>query len=157
VGLAWAGNPINPNDRRRSAPLSAFASLGAVDGVRWISLQKGPATVQARQPPDELALFDWTSELNDLADTAALVACLDLVISVDTAVAHLAGALGEPVWVLIPFVPDWRWMLGRLDSPWYPTMRLFRQPHPGDWQHPIEQIAHELTRIVGNIRAYDVP
>jgi ADP-heptose:LPS heptosyltransferase len=94
-----------------------------------------------------MPLTDWTSELHDFTDTAALMANLDLIISVDTAVVHLAGALGRPVWVLLPFIPDWRWMFERTDSVWYPTMRLFRQPTLGDWITPIGKV---LERLQGN-------
>jgi tetratricopeptide (TPR) repeat protein len=140
IGLSWAGRPTHPHDRERSLQLERLAPLS---GSAWFcSLQKGESAAQAKSPPMELT--DWTRELNDMSDTAALIDQLDLVITVDTSVAHVAGALGKPVWVLLPFVPDWRWMLHRADSPWYPTMRLFRQPRPGDWQTPIGQIAEEL-------------
>jgi tetratricopeptide (TPR) repeat protein len=141
VGLVWAGRPGHGNDRNRSLVLSQLSALGSVSGVSYISLQKGEA---AKQVADGLQLTDWTSNLNDFADTAALIARLDLVITVDTAVAHLAGALAKAVWVLLPFVPDWRWMLDRDDSPWYPTMRLFRQPALGDWRTPIARIVEAL-------------
>jgi ADP-heptose:LPS heptosyltransferase len=118
----------------------------AAPGAGFVSLQKGPGAAQA-QLPGALKLIDWTEELEDLVDTAALIANLDLVIAVDTAVAHLAGALGKPVWMLIPFAPDWRWRLGRKDSTWYPTMRLFRQPARGDWGTPIREIAEALGRL----------
>jgi Flp pilus assembly protein TadD len=147
VGLVWAGNPTYRNDRNRSIPLAALSPLESVPGVRFFSLQKGEASKQAQNPPAGMETIDWTSELNDLSDTAALVQNLDLVISVDTAVAHLAGALAKPVWLLLPLTPDWRWMLGRSDTPWYPTMRLFRQPRRGDWQTPIDQIAAEVGRL----------
>jgi ADP-heptose:LPS heptosyltransferase len=91
-----------------------------------------------------MKLLDWSRELNDFADTAALISALDLIITIDTGVAHLAGAMGKPTWVLLPFVPDWRWLMDRADSPWYPTMRLFRQPRLGDWQPPIDQVAAQL-------------
>ena len=94
-------------------------------------------------------IADWTAELTDFADTAALIANLDLVISCDTAVAHLAGAMGKPVWLLLPLVPDWRWLLDREDSPWYPGMRLFRQVKPGDWQTPIQNISEALGKFDG--------
>jgi hypothetical protein len=94
----------------------------------------------------ELNLIDNTEDIEDFSDTAAIIMSLDLVISVDTAVAHLAGALGKPVWTLLPFAPDWRWMLNRDDSPWYPTMRLFRQPSPGDWESVISRVHNELEK-----------
>ncbi|HXE56261.1 MAG TPA: tetratricopeptide repeat protein [Tepidisphaeraceae bacterium] len=149
VGLVWAGSGTHKNDRRRSLALADLAPLAQVPGVRFVSLQKGPAAQQMRPPPNELALLDWTESLGDLADTAALIGSLDLVITVDTAVAHLAGALAKPVWVLLPFSPDWRWMLERADSPWYPTMRLFRQPRPGDWRSVLGEIQARLRDIGG--------
>jgi hypothetical protein len=145
VGLAWAGNPINRSDRLRSIALDTLAPLAKVVGVDFFSLLKGPSAVAAKNPPAGMRIVDWSDELQDFADTAALITALDLVICVDTAVAHLAGALGKPVWLLLPFAPDWRWMLNRSDSPWYPTMRLIRQPRPGEWEKPIQQIAGELS------------
>jgi Flp pilus assembly protein TadD len=148
VGLAWAGMPTHINDRERSIRLAAMAPLADVSGVRFFSLQKGAGAKQAKSPPAGMDLTDWSGELTDFADTAALIAALDLVICVDTAVAHLAGALAQPTWVLLPYVPDWRWLLDRNDSPWYPTMRLFRQPKIGDWQTPINEIALALRGLV---------
>jgi hypothetical protein len=151
VGLAWAGGfrpqdlEVRMMDRRRSMPLARLAPLARVPGVRLVSLQKGPPSAQARHPPADMALLDWTDELRDFADTAALIEALDLVISVDTAVAHLAGALGRPVWLLNRFDTDWRWLLARDDSPWYPTMRLFRQPSPGDWDGVVRSVADALA------------
>jgi len=142
VGLVWAGSPDHGNDSNRSIPLNEFAPLADTDGVDFYSLQKGPSGKQA--PPTGLHLTDWTDDLSDFADTAALLANLDLVITVDTAVAHLAGAMGKPVWLLLPFSPDWRWMLNRNDTPWYPTMRLFRQPSPGDWESVINRVIQQL-------------
>ena len=144
VGLVWAGRPTHQNDRNRSLALSDMASLAQVREVRFHSLQKGEAGKQAKDPPAGMGLMDRTEELNDFAETAALIANLDLVISVDTAVAHLAGALGKPVWTLLPFVPDWRWLLEREDSPWYPTMRLFRQPTRGDWSSVLTRVTEAL-------------
>ena len=129
--------------------LSQFAPLARLPGVSFYSLQKGEQAGQARNPPTGLELIDWTEDLHDFADTAALIANLDLVISVDTAVAHLAGAMGKPVWVLLPFVPDWRWLLEREDSPWYPTMRLFRQKAIGQWHEVIERVVEQLGRCIG--------
>jgi hypothetical protein len=140
VGLAWAGSPASHD--RRSRTLETFAPLAELPGIQFHALQKGP---EARQPvPHGLRLLDHADELHDLADTAGLVANLDLVISVDTSVAHLAGAMAKPVWTLIPFVCDFRWLRGREDSPWYPTMRLFRQDNKGDWQTVVSTIAREL-------------
>jgi len=142
IGLVWAGRPEHDNDRQRSISLTALAPLAAAPGCTFISLQKGDAARRAAAAPTPL--LDWTRELNDFADTAALLANLDLIISVDTSVAHLAGALAKPVWLLLPKVPDWRWLLNRTDSPWYPTIRLFRQKTAGDWQTPIQQILDAL-------------
>jgi len=148
VALSWAGNPGHHNERNRSMNLSQLALLGTVSGVQFFSLQKGEAGQQAANPPPGIQIIDWTDELRDFSDTAALVAQMDLVISVDTAVAHLAAAMGKPVWLLLPFVPDWRWLLNRDDSPWYPTMRLFRQKHRGDWQSVIAEVAGALKDMV---------
>jgi tetratricopeptide (TPR) repeat protein len=145
VGLVWAGRPKHIHDRFRSIPMAKFAPVARDQNVWLCSLQKGPIARAAEVAPFEMA--DWTAELNDFADTAGLIANLDLVICADTAVAHLAGAMGKRVWVLIPYLPDWRWMLDRTDTPWYPTMRLFRQPRPGDWETVIEQIAAELKSL----------
>jgi len=145
VGIAWAGNPEHQRDQDRSCGLALFAPLGQMPDMAWISLQKGPAATQAANPPPGLTLHDFTSELADFADTAALIANLDLVISVDTSVAHLAGAMGKPVWTLLAFAPDWRWLLNRAASPWYPTMRLFRQKSPGDWKGIVEDLAEALS------------
>lgn len=144
IGLAWAGSPTHVNDRNRSLPFAALRALAGVPGVRLFSLQKGPAAGEAHGAPDLVLLGD---ELRDFADTAAVIAHLDLVISVDTSVAHLAGAMGKPVWVLLPFVPDWRWLWQRSDSPWYPTARLFRQPQAGDWGSVTTRVLEELARL----------
>ena len=144
VGIVWAGHRGHTNDRNRSLSLAALAPLAGVFGVRFFSLQKGDAASESHHPPPGMELTDVGQDLNDFADTAALIANLDLVIAVDTAVVHLAGAMGRPVWTLLPFVPDWRWLLGREDSPWYPTMRLFRQPEAGDWESVIRRVAEEL-------------
>ncbi len=147
VGLCWAGSPgLGTSvllDRRRSLALAAFAPL---KGPTFISLQKGPAAAQAKSPPAGMALVDWTEELRDFADTAALIEALDLVISVDTAVAHLAGALGRPIWMLNRTDTDWRWGVSGETTSWYPTMRLFRQTISGDWAAPISAIAAALQQ-----------
>jgi len=144
IGIAWAGSRRHPLDRQRSMPVAAFAPLANIPGITLFSLQKGEPASEFSQRPAEMNLIDHTSELADFADTAALIHNLDLVISVDTAIAHLAGAMGKPVWILLPFAPDWRWMLGRDDSPWYPTMHLFRQTISGDWGEVIQRVADSL-------------
>lgn len=144
VGLVWAGGAYNTNDLNRSLRLEAMSALAHAADVQFISLQKGEASSQAKAPPAGMKLLDWTDQITDFADTAALVENLDLVITVDTAVAHLAGAMGKPAWVLLPFSPDWRWMLNRSDSPWYPTIRLFRQPRAGDWATVMRDVATAL-------------
>jgi Flp pilus assembly protein TadD len=141
IGLAWAGSPTHRNDRNRSIPPELLAPLAALPGVSLISLQKRPGNVSVATPPPPFPILDWTADLTDFADTAALISRLDLVIAVDTAVAHLAGAMGKPVWMLLPMLPDWRWMLDRTESSWYPTMSLFRQTRAGDWPAVIEQVA----------------
>lgn len=147
VGLVWAGNPGYANDRNRSIPLKLFSALAKCRQVRYFSLQKGPGGEELKNPPTGMDWVDWSDELHDFSNTAGLIENLDLVIACDTAVAHLAGAMGRQVWVLLPFAPDWRWMLDRVDSPWYPTMRLFRQSRPGDWSSVLETVASELTEI----------
>ncbi|MGD8883604.1 MAG: tetratricopeptide repeat protein, partial [Desulfobacterales bacterium] len=152
VGVVWAGQPIHTDDRHRSCPLKQFAPLLEIPGVRLIGLQKGDAAKQHfNQEDGKIPFINLEEELNDFADTAGLIENLDLVISVDTAVAHLAGAMGKPVWVLLPFIPDWRWMLDQNDTPWYPSMRLFRQKMKGDWNNVFKQVAKEL-RVSTEIR-----
>jgi hypothetical protein len=146
IGLVWAGRPSHGNDANRSLPLERLAPLAALDGTTLIALQTGPARRQIGGFYAMLPLLNLGPELADFADTAAVVDALDLVISVDTAVAHLCGALAKPVWLLLPFAPDWRWLLGRDDSPWYPTMRLFRQQAPGDWAAVVASVVDRLRR-----------
>jgi hypothetical protein len=142
IGLAWSGNPEHKNDRNRSIALETLASLLKVE-AEFISVQKEV------RPSDQAALEahgikHYGEELQDFEDTAALLMNMDLVITVDTAIAHLAGTLGRPVWILLPYAPDWRWLLVREDSPWYPTARLFRQPALGDWAAPVQRVVAEL-------------
>jgi tetratricopeptide (TPR) repeat protein len=143
IGVVWAGNPGHSNDMRRSMPVEMLRPLLSLPGTSLVSLQVGAAARDARKLGPEV--IDVSSKLVDFAETAALVANLDLVVAVDTAVAHLAGALGTPTRVLIPHAPDWRWMLAREDTPWYNSMRLLRQPKPGDWESPIAKLMAELT------------
>jgi Flp pilus assembly protein TadD len=148
VGLVWAGDPRRalPHaaavDRRRSIAPDRLAPLFAVSGVNFLSLQRAGPKMPARFP-----LIDFMDEMADFADTAALIANLDLVISVDTAVAHLAAALGRRVWLLDRFDSCWRWLTGRRDSPWYPTLRLHRQQRPGEWEPVVAEVAHDLVRL----------
>jgi tetratricopeptide (TPR) repeat protein len=147
VGLVWAGASTNRIDRRRSMALATMAPLAGVAGCSFVSLQKGEPATEAVSPPLGFVLHDFTAELGDFADTAAMIANLDLVISVDTAVVHLAGALGKPIWLLNRFGSCWRWLLERDDSPWYPTLRQFRQPSPGDWAGPISRVVAALNAL----------
>jgi tetratricopeptide (TPR) repeat protein len=151
VGLVWKGNPHFENDSERSlADLKTLEPLGAITGVRFFSLQKGAGEDEAANPPAGLSLVNLGPMISDFADTAAIVANLDLVISVDTAVAHLAGAMGKKCWILLPdYMTDWRWLTGRADSPWYPgVMRLFRQPRMGDWGTVVAEVHRELQRFL---------
>ena len=144
IGLSWAGSAHHVNDRRRSCPLAALAPLLELPDIAWFSLQKGDGEDQIGQVP-AAAHIHLLDARNDFAHKAALIANLDLVISVDTSNAHLAGALGVPLWLLLPFAPDWRWGLERSDSPWYPTARLFRQPRAGDWASVIADVRERLS------------
>ena len=146
VGIVWAGRAEHMEDRRRSMRLEMLAPLAKVEGVRLVSLQKGLAAEQVAE--GRVAIEDWMRDVGDFTDTAGLVESLDLVIAVDTAVVHLAGAMGKPVWVMLPFVADWRWMSGREDSPWYSSARLFRQKAAGDWQGVVQEVAGALKEFV---------
>lgn len=146
IGLVWAGSPSELQDRKRSMNLSQLSPLAEIP-AQFFSLQKGRPAKQAREGA-AIELTDLSDQLADFADTAALIAEMDLIITVDTAVAHLAGAMGKPVWTLLPFVPHWRWMMTGDRTPWYPTMRLFRQPRPGDWDEPVLRVATELNELL---------
>jgi len=151
VGLAWAGNPLHQNDVARSIRLEELALLLQTPDATFYSLQ---VPVPAR---DEVCfrslgkLLDMSGRLKDFLDTASAIAAMDLIIAVDTAVAHLAGALAKPTWTLIAYSPDWRWLMDRPDTPWYPTMRLFRQAQKGQWQPVILQVAEELGRFTESV------
>jgi tetratricopeptide (TPR) repeat protein len=146
IGLAWAGNPEHPRDRLRSISLGQLVPLPNVSGTTFYSLQFGAGSEQMKQLPPDVRLIDLGDELKDFDNVAAIVANLDLVISIDSAVAHLAGALGKPVWILLNQGCDWRWFLEREDSPWYPTAKLFRQTTPGEWQVVVKRIEIALRR-----------
>ncbi len=145
VGLVWAGGKAFKRDAERSLVLSQLTPLMAIEGVHWISLQKGQAAEDLADV--DWRILDWAYHCEDLMDTAALIEQLDLVISVDTAVAHLAGALGKPVWMMSRFEGEWRWIAGRSDSPWYPSMRIFHQPAPRDWASVLADIARALAPL----------
>jgi len=144
VGLAWASNPLNRHTPMKTPDPKQFAPLAQVSGVEWFSLQKD----RHGSSPPPLPLIDLTPQIRDFADTAALMQHLDLIVSIDTAVAHLAGALGRVVWTMLPYAAEWRWRIDRVDTPWYPTMRLFRQPAPGDWGRVTEEVRRELLGLV---------
>jgi tetratricopeptide (TPR) repeat protein len=139
VGVVWAGNPKHSGDKARSIPAYYLLPLARLPGVQYWSLQTGPS---AADTPTGIA--NLAEELIDFGETAAVISGLDLVITVDTAVAHLAGSLGKPVWLLAAYASDWRWMLGREDTPWYPSMRIFRQKRPGEWRGVMDRVASEL-------------
>lgn len=145
VGVVWAGDPAHRNDKNRSLRLSYFEPLWRLPGIQWHSLQVGGACGELLAPGCAGHMVDLGCRFGSFGDTAQAISELDLVISVDTAVAHLAGALGKPVWILLPYEAEWRWMIGREDSPWYPTMRLFRQSSPGDWRGLMERVGRELV------------
>jgi hypothetical protein len=147
VGVAWAGSTTHANNRNRSIELGKFATLFADRDVEFISIQKDLGNSEAGALSRHANVMSIGGELGDFADTAAVISLLDMVVAVDTSVVHLAGALGKPVWVLVPFAPDFRWLLACEDSPWYPTMRLFRQPRIGDWDSVLERVCNELRTL----------
>src|SRR5579883_2271408 len=156
VGIVWAGNPAHKNDHMRSIALARLTPLLDLAGIQWYSLQVGDraadlAGIAAGR------IIDLAPDLDDFVDTAAAMMALDLVIGVDTGVVHLAGALGRPVWIMLPFDPDWRWLLKRGDSPWYPSARLVRQERPGDWDGVIARVRTALADVVERTRRGGVP
>jgi tetratricopeptide (TPR) repeat protein len=151
VGLVWSGNPEHQNDHHRSLPLRTLARILDVDAT-FVSLQKDPRPADKATLHERADIVDLTTCLSDFTETAALMTCLDLVITVDTSVAHLAGALGRPTWILLPYVPDYRWLLDRDDSPWYPTMRLFRQSETRDYTTVLDRVRAELLTRVSSFR-----
>jgi tetratricopeptide (TPR) repeat protein len=153
IGIAWQGNPGHTNDRNRSVRLNRFELLARLDGVRLFSLQKGPGTEQLAEGAEHFSIPDLGSQFQTFQDTAAALVNLDLIITVDSAVAHCAGALGLPAWVLLPFAADWRWLMDRQDNPWYPSLRLFRQPRPGDWDSVFARVVEELARQLAKPRS----
>ncbi len=148
VGLAWAGNPNHQRDRARSLPLAALAALARIPHVAFYGLQRGEGAGQLKSLPAGFEVTDLEQESGDVVDTAAAILNLDLVITIDSFIGHLAGALGKPVWILLELAPDWRWLLDTGHSPWYPTARLFRQTRRGDWPEVIERVAGQLHLAV---------
>lgn len=143
IALVWAGRPTHPNDANRSMRLAQFAPLAGIKAT-FLAVQKGPAEAEAATAPAGMKVISLAKEIRDFEDTAAILAVADLLISVDSSPVHLAGALGRPVWVMLPFIPDWRWLMNRHDTPWYPSMRLFRQARSGDWEGVIQAVASKL-------------
>ncbi len=156
VGLVWAAESASLNTQLRSVGLNHLAPLSELAGIHWHSLQVGCAADELATSAFAGQIADWGHRFTDFGDTARAIGELDLVISVDTCVAHLAGALGKPVWSLLPFDVDWRWMLRRTDSPWYPTMRLFRQGKRGDWPEVVRQIGLALRELAKPASARNV-
>jgi ADP-heptose:LPS heptosyltransferase len=150
VGISWHSDPTHPV-RNRRIPLVHFAGVARTPGVQVYSLQFGAGREQLEQLDERLPIVDLGDRLGDFHNTAAIVRNLDLVITCDSAPAHVAGALGVRTWVALPFAPDWRWMLDRSDTRWYPTMRLFRQPKQGDWQSVFVEIERELAQWVRSV------
>lgn len=144
IGINWAGNPNQDNDKNRSTTLEKFMCLKQVPGITLFSLQKGIASKQLSDP----SIINLEGSIKDFADLAFMIGNLDLVISVDTSVAHLAGAVGKPIWTLLSFNSDWRWLTDRNDTPWYPNMKLFRQKKPGDWDFLFNDVVKELGNVV---------
>ena len=157
VGINWQGNPAFAKDRFRSVPLACFEPLARIPGVRLVSLQKGAGTEQIRRQAAPFPVVDLGLDLNEIhgafIDTAALLQSLHLVVTVDSSLAHLAGSLGAETWVALPNIPDWRWLRGREDTPWYPTMRLFRQTRIGDWSDVVSRMAAGIRSIIARQRA----
>jgi hypothetical protein len=157
IGIAWAGRPTHNNDLNRSTSLAAFAPIAALDGVTLVSLQKGAAQSAVADYSGPAPLLNLGAEITDFVDTMAIIEALDLVVTVDTAIAHLAGAMGKPVWILLPYAPDWRWLLDREDSSWYATARLFRQPSPGDWGSVTCRVARALSEPTSGVQIEAYP
>jgi hypothetical protein len=148
IGIVWAGNPAHDNDHNRSCTLNNFTRLAKIKNVKLFSLQKGPGIEQINNWPEDLELIDLGQKFEDFTDTAAAIENMDLTISVDTSVIHLAGAMGKTAWILIPYESDWRWMLNRQDSPWYPTIELFRQKKYDNWDGVFQRVAEQLKVLI---------
>lgn len=152
IGINWQGNPRYRGDRHRSIPLKQFAPLARIPGVRLINLQKGHGSEQVAQQSANFSVTELGAHRDEHAgafmDTAAILMNLDLVVSSDTSLVHLAGGMGVPIWIALPCAADWRWLLKRHDCPWYPTMRLFRQSEPSNWEEVFGRIAQDVRQLV---------
>jgi tetratricopeptide (TPR) repeat protein len=147
IGIVWAGRPTHNNDLNRSMRLGEFAPIAALDGVALLSLQKGEGQKAIAEYYGRAPLFNLGAEVDDFLDTMSIIDLIDVVVTVDTAIAHLAAAMGKPAWILLPLAPDWRWLLERADSPWYPSARLFRQRSAGDWSGVMREVAKALSEL----------
>jgi hypothetical protein len=152
IAIVWAGRPTHPNDHNRSTTLNTFAPLGEIPGITFYSLQMGPRSEQGFDPPAGMNVVNLGSRLDSFDTSSAVLSHMDLIISVDTSVIHVAGAIGKPVWAMLAMCPDWRWMLGRMDTPWYPTMRLFRCPGRRDWKGVMTQVKKHLIEALDKKR-----
>jgi hypothetical protein len=150
IGIVWAGNPVHPNDRNRSVSLKRFYSLAAIPEVRLYGLQVGEAALEIDEDRISSPVVNLGHQLKDLTDTVAAIEYMDLIITVDTLMAHLSGTIGKPTWVLLPYNPDWRWLLDRADSPWYPSIRLFRQQKIGDWDSVFRNVVNEIRTHIAH-------
>lgn len=150
IALCWAGRPTHFNDVNRSMHLNAYTSLFNT-GASFISIQKGPATEQAKGLPADCPFLNLDTEIQDFEDTAVILSLVDVLVSVDSSPVHLAGAIGCPAWVLLPFVPDWRWLINRSDTPWYPQHRLYRQPQIGNWGDVVQRIRNDLLSVAQSV------
>jgi len=156
VGLVWSGNPKHTNDHNRSLPLQLLSRILDLDAC-FVSLQKDSKASDRAFLRERTGIIDLTEHLTDFSETAALVSCLDLVITVDTSVAHLSAALGRPTWILLPYTPDYRWLLDRDDSPWYPSVRLFRQSETREYESVVDRVRTELMKLISVRQAADQP
>jgi hypothetical protein len=147
VGVVWQGRPTHPNDRQRSVGLGALTRLLELDGVMPVSLQFGHGVEQLAQHPARVRVFDPAAELKDFSDTAALISALDCVVSIDSSVAHLAGAMGKRCLVMLPYAGEWRWLIGRTDSPWYPSLELVRQDTARNWDGVVARVCERLRAL----------
>jgi hypothetical protein len=148
IGLAWTGRPTHPNDKRRSIPLSRLLPLADIGPAAFVSLQKPMPPADMEHVAKFAHMTDLSQDLTNFGETAAVIENLDLIVTVDTSMGHLSGALGKPVWIMIPKAADWRWLLGRSDSPWYPSARLFRQDKPGAWDPILAEVRTALAEEV---------